>query len=106
MPDDSMPTKGDYVNSYNYFKSLFYNSRLNAVLVMTLDGTVLSVNGDFTSRFGYDIPDITGKNFSILFTENDRAINRPANELANAIASAQADDKNYLVKKNGHHPVL
>ncbi|MFN2440484.1 MAG: PAS domain S-box protein, partial [Chitinophagaceae bacterium] len=42
---------------------------------------LLDVSPSFTDNFGYDNKEIKGQNFSILFTEKDKQINKPRLEL-------------------------
>jgi len=84
----------------NYFETIFNNSQVNAVLTMQPDGVILSINPAFNSAFGYSAANVEGRNFSLLFTFEDQQRGLPAKELAQALSTGQATDKNYLVKKN------
>jgi PAS domain S-box-containing protein len=68
---------------------------------MKCDGEILDVNEAFHLRFGYLPQDLVGKNFSILFTEKDREINKPERELQTVNAEGSASDENYIVHKDG-----
>ncbi len=68
---------------------------------MKCDGEILDVNEAFHLRFGYLPQDLVGKNFSILFTEKDKEINKPERELQNVNALGSASDENYIVHKDG-----
>lgn len=68
---------------------------------MKCDGEILDVNEAFHLRFGYLPEDLIGKNFSILFTEKDKEINKPERELQNVNAQGSANDENYIVHKDG-----
>lgn len=81
--------------------SLFQNCRVNAIIHMNQSGIIHSVNTAFTSYFGWTNADLSGTNFSILFTAKDRAENKPQNEINEVIAQGHADDKNYMVHKDG-----
>lgn len=87
--------------AFPYFESLFKNSVLNAVMVMDTGGNVQSVNPAFTNAFGYTTPDLKDRNFSLLFIPKDVEAGKPAKEIEEVIRKGQADDKNYLVKKDG-----
>ena len=65
-------------------------------------GTILNVNEAFHTRFGYAAEDLTGKNFSILFTETDKQINKPEIEIQNVLEDGSANDENYLMHKAGN----
>jgi PAS domain S-box-containing protein len=86
--------------NYNYFNTLYNNSKINATLIMQPDGVVLGINDAFTSAFEYTKDDIAGKKFDLLFIAEDRKKGLPAKELSEVMETGQATDKNYLVKKN------
>lgn len=83
------------------FDSYFNNAQLNSMLVLQLDGTVLDINRAFTTNFGYTKEAIIGKNFSMLFTGEDRQHNKPQRELRTVIETGQAADENYVVNSSG-----
>ena len=68
---------------------------------MKCDGEILDVNEAFHIRFGYLPEDLIGKNFSLLFTEKDREINKPERELQTVTTDGSASDENYIVHKDG-----
>lgn len=69
---------------------------------MDEEGTILKINKAFTKHFGYDPDDLTGKNFSILFTEKDKEIKKPEREIQEVITQGASNDENYLVHKDGN----
>ena len=69
---------------------------------MEKNGIILNINEAFNLRFGYSAEDLKEKNFSILFTEEDKAINKPERELQTVITNGSANDENYLVHKDGN----
>ncbi|GAC1588006.1 MAG: hypothetical protein NVS3B8_01990 [Chitinophagaceae bacterium] len=83
-----------------YFSSLFWNSRVNAFIQMDTGGIIKSVNPAFKKYFGYEDSDLQGKHFSMLFTDGDRAKEKPRLEIENVLKKGQADDKNFLVHKD------
>lgn len=84
----------------DYFESLFKNSRQNTLLIMTTDGTVISINAAFTECFGYTENDLVGKNAKVFFTEDDQKEGIFEKELKTVIRDGQAFDNNYLVNKD------
>ncbi len=87
-------------NSLNYFIPLFFQAKENSVLLLDEEGMVLEVNHAFINIFGYEKEDVCGKNFRMLFTDEDQAKGLPIKEIANVVARGQAFDNNYLVQKN------
>lgn len=69
---------------------------------MDTEGNVLDVNRAFTNNFGYNNNDINGRNFSILFTEEDKKRQKPQLELETVNLKGQAQDENYVIDKSGH----
>lgn len=86
---------------FKYFDGLFRNSKVNAIAQIDTAGFVLSVSPAFTRLFGYTNSDITGQHFSIFFTEEDRLMGKPQQEISSVLQSGQGDDKNYLMDKDG-----
>ena len=68
---------------------------------MDTEGNILDVNQGFLSAFGYKRAHIIGNNFSMLFTEHDKAANVPAEEVKVALAKGSRSDNNYLAHKDG-----
>jgi len=85
----------------SFFADLFGRSKVNGLIQMTPGGEITAVNPAFTAFFGYENEDLTGKDFSLLFTDEDRAERKPEKELQNVLSTGQADDKNFMVHKNG-----
>lgn len=83
---------------FNYF---FRNSRYNGLLVMDKTGVILEVNEAFTQIFGYTTADLVGSSFHRLFTETDRRLGKPNQELASVLANGSANDDNYLLNSDG-----
>ena len=84
----------------NYFEALFNGARQNAVLLMDKEGIVTAISPAFTLCFGYKESDITGKNASVLFTEEDQKNGLFEQELKRVLYDGQSFDNNYLVNKN------
>lgn len=84
----------------NYFHALFNESKENAVLLLNENGIILEVNSAFTNSFGYEKEEVYGKDFKMLFTEEDQQEDRPEKEIATVLSEGQAYDNNYLVPKD------
>lgn len=65
-------------------------------------GTIININEAFHIRFGYDAEELKGKNFTVLFTAEDKEINKPETELQNVLLEGSANDENYLMHKDGN----
>lgn len=89
------------MDTSDFFLSLFNNAHHNCIVIMNTEGDILKVNGAFTDEFGYSNNEIEGKNFRILFPENELKKEKPANELRKVKSTGVATDDNYLVNKDG-----
>jgi PAS domain S-box-containing protein len=88
------------ISSANYFEMFFNNSVQNNVLIMDVDGTILTINPAFTKCFGYAPKDIIGKKAAVLFTDEDQMKGKPEQELNSVLTTGQGSDNNYLVSKD------
>jgi PAS domain S-box-containing protein len=68
---------------------------------MNTEGVILKVNNAFTIAFGYNNNDVAEKNFSLLFTDEDKKAGKPTRELQRVKSQGFASDDNYLVHKDG-----
>jgi PAS domain S-box-containing protein len=89
MPDDPL--------SINYFEGLFTRLKQNSVILMDTDGFILDINTAFTAAYGYTREGLVGKNFSILFTEENKMKDLPRRELNITLTQGSSSDNNYLV---------
>jgi PAS domain S-box-containing protein len=69
---------------------------------MDTKGIIININEAFHLRFGYNAEDLTGKNFSVLFTEADKKISKPERELQTTLTNGSANDENYIIHKDGN----
>ena len=90
------------ISTSSFFNSFFVNAKNNAVIVMDTDGKIVKVNRAFENAFGYSNEEVTGENFSMFFTEQDRIKDKPQIELQKARADGAASDNNFFIHKNGN----
>ena len=69
---------------------------------MDTHGVILKINHAFNIRFGYTNEDLHGRNFSELFTQEDKDTHKPERELATTMSEGSANDENYLIHKDGN----
>lgn len=93
-----MPIKSPYV-----FKRIFENSKSTCILVLDLAGNIQDINIGFQKSFGYSPESLIGRNFIILFTEEDIGKGLPEKELKEVLETGSANDNNYLVHEDGSH---
>lgn len=89
------------LNTIGFFDEIFINAKENSVIIMDQEGLIIQANQSFLAAFGYKSGQLTGKNFSILFTEKDRAANKPGIEVKTAINKGAKSDNNYLLHRDG-----
>jgi PAS domain S-box-containing protein len=89
------------LDTSGFFETFFNNARYNGIILMKCNGEILDINEAFHIRFGYLPEDLIGKNFSVLFTEQDKQLNKPELELQNVNTKGSANDENYIVHKDG-----
>jgi PAS domain S-box-containing protein len=89
------------LDTSGFFETFFNNARYNGIILMKCNGEIININKAFHIRFGYLPEDLIGKNFSVLFTEKDRKINKPDRELQTVVEEGSASDENYIVHKDG-----
>lgn len=89
------------INTSSFFDSFCKNARHNVVIIMDTEGIILEVNDAFTTSFGYKTEDVLQKNFSMLFTEEDKTKNKPQMELQTTKTTGSGSDDNFLVQKSG-----
>jgi PAS domain S-box-containing protein len=81
--------KNSYLESFNCFESLFHEAKENSVLLIDTTGIILDVNEAFLNAFGYRREDISGKNFAMLFTEEDLVKGLPQKELEKTVRTGR-----------------
>ncbi|HKH61106.1 MAG TPA: PAS domain-containing sensor histidine kinase [Flavitalea sp.] len=89
------------IDSSDFYRDLFMNSKQNAMILMDTDGYVLQINKAFEDHFGYTQNDLEGKHTRIFFTPEDQNLKKPEMEIASVKEQGAADDNNYLVHKDG-----
>jgi PAS domain S-box-containing protein len=90
------------MNTAAFFDLYYKNAEINSIVIMNSAGTILDVNQAFTNNFGYYPEELKGKNFSVLFNEEDNAKGKPQLELQTVLSKGQAHDENYILNKEGH----
>lgn len=95
-----MEQSKNFANQTDIFNTIFEHALVNSFLILDKDGNIKNVNKGFTKNFGYELDDVEGKNFEILFRDKDRANGMPRKEIRTVLDFGRANDMNYLVKKD------
>jgi PAS domain S-box-containing protein len=85
----------------SFFHFLFKNSKISALFILDKKGIILDINEGVRNSYGYSREDLIGKNFSLLFTSEDRDKKKPETELDTVLKEGSASDFNFIVHKDG-----
>ena len=72
-----------------------------AIYLLDQDGNIASWNLGAERIKGYGSHEVLGRHFSIFFTEEDRAAEKPARALATALRAGRFEDESWRVRKDG-----
>ena len=72
-----------------------------ALYLLNIDGTIISWNAGARRIKGYSAEEVIGRNFSMFFTEQDRANGKPARALHTAKTTGRFEDEGWRVRKDG-----
>jgi PAS domain S-box-containing protein len=72
-----------------------------AIFLMDTEGRITSWNEGGERLTGYRLEEVIGKNFAILFTQQDREAGKPEHELQVAMVTGSASDENWIACKDG-----
>jgi PAS domain S-box-containing protein len=72
-----------------------------AIFALDIDGNILSWNAGAERLKGYTAEEIIGKHMSVFYSAEDRATEKPARELREAIATGRSEDEGWRVRKDG-----
>jgi PAS domain S-box-containing protein len=84
-----------------FFSMMFENAEFTAILVMDPGGIILDANYGFKRCFGYSKESLVGRNFSVLFIEEDIEKHLPEKELKEVMTTGSSNDENYLRQADG-----
>ena len=83
------------------FRLLVQGAKDYAILMLSLDGRVMSWNEGARRILGYEEEEILGEHFSVFFTPEDRREGRPERELRRAIDGATVSEETWAVREDG-----
>ena len=73
----------------------------HAIYLLDTEGAIVSWNTGASSIHGYRTEEIIGQDFSIFFTADDRAAEKPALALQTAMAVGRLEDEAWRLRKDG-----
>jgi PAS domain S-box-containing protein len=83
------------------FRMLVASVRDYAIFLLDPGGHVATWNAGAEHLKGYTAAEITGRHFSVFYTEPDRARDHPANELEIAAREGRYEEEGWRVRKDG-----
>jgi PAS domain S-box-containing protein len=83
------------------YTSLVQNIKDHSIFMMDPDGIITTWNVEAEKIIGYQEAEILGRNFSVIFTEEDLRAGKPKEELRLAREDGRAEDERWHVRKDG-----
>jgi PAS domain S-box-containing protein len=100
-PSPMNPPGEELRRSEERFRLLVESVRDYAIFVLEPDGTVATWNPGASRFKGYAAKEIVGKHFSLFYTPEDLAVDKPAVELREAELVGRVEDEGWRVRKDG-----
>ena len=82
------------------FHAAIQGLQVYGLILVNLDGRVVSWNSGATALLGYAGPEVLGQDFDFIFTDEDRASGVPRREMAKALETGHAFDDRWHVRKD------
>ncbi|HUR45684.1 MAG TPA: PAS domain S-box protein [Candidatus Saccharimonadales bacterium] len=89
------------LDSEERFRLLVEQVKDYAIFVLDPRGRISSWNQGARRLKGYSADEVIGKHFSIFYTQEDLAINKPPNELSIAIRDGRYEEEGWRLRKDG-----
>jgi PAS domain S-box-containing protein len=87
--------------SEEMFRLIVSNVKDYAIIVLDLEGHVISWNGGAQRIKGYAAEEIVGKHFSVFYPPEDIALGKPIMELKSAREEGRFEDDSWRIRKDG-----
>jgi len=89
----------------NRFKTISFHAAIRGVqvyglIMLNLDGQIVSWNSGATALLGYTDAEVTGRTFDFIFTNEDRSAGIPLREMTKALQTGHAFDDRWHVRKD------
>ncbi len=101
MTDQTAAAAGIEFESSEMFRLLVDGVRDYAIFVLDTGGYIRSWNEGAQRTKLYSAAEIIGKHFSIFYTQEDRAANRPQRLLEQSMREGRVEDEGWRVRKDG-----
>jgi PAS domain S-box-containing protein len=85
------------------YRILVENAKDYAIIILDMDGHVMTWNRGAENIKGYKSEEIIGKHFSVFYTQEDIEKGIPEKNLQNVKATGHFEDEGWRVRKDGSH---
>lgn len=93
--------EGQHILSAEFFSQVVDSMPDYSIFTVDNDLKINSWSSGSTQLFQYDVEEIMGKDFDIIFTEDDKAKGIPKTEIAKALKDGKAADNRWHIRKDG-----
>ena len=93
--------EGQHILSAEFFSQVVDSMPDYSIFTVDNDLKINSWSSGSTQLFQYDVEEIMGKDFDIIFTEDDKAKGIPNTEIAKALKDGKAADNRWHIRKDG-----
>ena len=93
--------EGQHVLSAEFFSQVVDSLPDYSIFTVDNDLKINSWNSGSTQLFQYSVEEIMGKDFAVIFTEDDKKNGEPKKEIATALKNGEAADNRWHIRKDG-----
>lgn len=93
--------EGEHKLSAEFFSQIIDSMPDYSIFTVDNDLKINSWSSGSTQLFQYSVEEIMGKNFDIIFTEDDKTKGCPKTEIAKALKDGKAADNRWHIRKDG-----
>ena len=93
--------EGQHILSAEFFSQVVDSMPDYSIFTVDNDLKINSWSSGSTQLFQYDVEEIMGKDFDIIFTEDDKVKGIPKTEIAKALKDGKAADNRWHIRKDG-----
>ena len=97
----SKAPEGQHILSSEFFSQVIDSLPDYSIFTVDTNLKINSWSSGSTQLFQYSVEEIMGKDFEIIFTEEDKKIGLPKTEIAKALKEGKAADNRWHIRKDG-----
>lgn len=99
-PENSKILKKNYIPTSEFYSQIIDSLQDYSIFTLDVDLHINSWNSGSTTIFGYETDEVIGKNFEIIFTEEDIKKGVPKSEIKKALLEGRAIDNRWHLCKD------